>query len=132
MSTAQLTEEVLALQMLLDDKDNKLVVMERAVQHQRELLTRSTRTAKMELNLRCQAQKEEYESTLKRHVNFIQQLVEEKKKLSEKSEAMAAEMHQLVTRQEHERRNTEERHLNELRRIKQVNNQQSIQRKCIK
>ena len=45
------------MRMLLHDRDAKLVVMERALQHQRELLARSARTAKMEMNLRCKAQK---------------------------------------------------------------------------
>ena len=49
--------QVLSLRMLLHDRDAKLVVMERALQHQRELLGRSARTAKMEMNLRCKAQK---------------------------------------------------------------------------
>ena len=64
--------------------------------------------------------KEEYEGTLKRHVQFIQQLVDEKKKLSEKSEALASEMHQQASRHLHERRVNDERHTNEIRRIKQV------------
>ena len=113
-------EEVLSLQMLVQDKDNRLVVMERAMQHQRELLLRSAKTAKMELNLRCKTLKEEHEATVKRHIQFIQQLVEEKKKLSDRCEALAAEMHQQASRHEHERRVSEERRLTEIRRIKQV------------
>ena len=68
----------------------------------------------------CWDVKEEYEATLKRHVQFIQQLVDEKKKLSEKSEALASEMHQQASRHLHERRISDERHTNEIRRIKQV------------
>ena len=52
-----LPTKVLSLRMLLHDRDAKLVVMERALQHQRELLSRSARTAKMEMNLRCKTQK---------------------------------------------------------------------------
>lgn len=120
MSMAQLTEEVLSLQMLVQDKDNKLVVLERALQHQRELLTRNVKTAKRELNLRCKSQKEEYEATLNRHVQFIQQLVEEKKALAVKCEAMASEMRQQTAKVEYERRIHEERLNNEIRRLKQV------------
>ena len=47
--------------------------------------------------------------------------MEEKKKLSEKSEALASEMHQQASRHLHERRISDERHTNEIRRIKQVN-----------
>ena len=120
MTQTQLTEEVLSLQMLLQDKDTKLVAMERALQHQRELLTRNTKTAQRELNLRFKAQKEEYETTLKRHVSFIQQLVEEKKKLAEKCETLAGELRQQAARFENERRVNEERHSNEMKRLKQV------------
>lgn len=120
MSMSQLTEEVLGLQMLVQDKDNKLIVLERALQHQRELLARNVKTAKRELNLRCKTQKEEYEVTLKRHVQFIQQLVEEKKVLAGKCEALAIEMRQQTAKVEYERRFTEERHNSEIRRLKQV------------
>ena len=120
MSMAPLTEEVLSLQMLVQDKDNKLIVMERALQHQRELLARNVKTAKRELNLRCKAQKEEYEATLNRHVQFIQQLVEEKKSLAGKCETLATEMRQQAAKIEYERRINDERHNNEIRRLKQV------------
>ena len=78
MTKSQLADEVLALQMLAQDKDNKLILMERALQNQKELFARSVKSAQRELNIRCKAQKEEYEATLNRHVHFIQQLVEEK------------------------------------------------------
>lgn len=147
MSLAELIEEVLSLQMLLQDKDNKLVVMERfvrkkklsplfylfefvlpisliivrrALQHQRELQSRSIKTAQRELHLRCKTQREEYETTLNRHVQFIQQLVDEKKKLAEKCEALVSEMRHLNSRMENERRINEERHSTEIRRLKQV------------
>ena len=116
----ELTEEVLSLQMLVQDKENKLVVMERALQHQRELLTRSVKTAQREMNLRCKTQREEYETTLNRHVQFIQQLVEEKKKLADKCEGMVLEMRQQTSRAEYERKISEERHCAEIRRLKQV------------
>lgn len=120
MSNAELTEEVLSLQMLLQDKDNKLLVLERALQHQKELLTRSVKTAQRELNLRCKTQREEYEATISRHVQFIQQLVEEKKKLADKCEGMVIEMRQQTSRAEYERKVNEERHCAEIRRLKQV------------
>jgi 5-azacytidine-induced protein 1 len=107
--------------MLVQDKDNKLVVMERALQHQRELLARNVKTAKRELNLRCKAQKEEYESNTNRNFQFIQQLVEEKKALAEKCEALATEMRQQTAKVEYERRVSDERHNAEIRRLKQVN-----------
>jgi len=108
------------MQMLVQDKDAKLVAMERALQHQRELLTRNTRTAQRELSLRFKAQREEYETTLKRNVAFIQQLVDEKKKLADKCETLAAELRQLSARHEHERRAAEERHAADLKRLRQV------------
>lgn len=123
MTKTELSEEVLSLQMLVQDKDNKLVMMERydlsssfslelliiisclifiyafrALQHQRELLARSVKTTQREMNLRCKTQREEYETTLNRHVHFIQQLVEEKKKLAEKCETLVSEMRQQNSR----------------------------------
>lgn len=120
MNISQLTEEVLGLQMLLQDRETKLSVMERALQHQKELLVRNVRTAKHELNLRCKAQKEEYEATLNRHIQFIQQLVEEKKNLAAKCETMANEVRQQAVKLERERKINEERLKSEMRRLKQV------------
>lgn len=109
-------------QMLVEDKDNKILVMERALQHQRELLARNVKTAKRELNLRCKAQKEEYETNTSRNFQFIQQLVEEKKRLAEKCESLAAEMRQQTVKIENEKRMSDERHNAEIRRLKQVTN----------
>ncbi|KZS22077.1 Uncharacterized protein APZ42_010960 [Daphnia magna] len=120
MSMAELIEEVLSLQMLVEDKDNKILVMERALQHQRELLARNVKTAKRELNLRCKAQKEEYETNTSRNFQFIQQLVEEKKRLAEKCESLAAEMRQQTVKIENEKRMSDERHNAEIRRLKQA------------
>ncbi|XP_057372153.1 centrosomal protein of 131 kDa-like [Daphnia carinata] len=120
MSMAELIEEVLSLQMLVEDKDNKILVMERALQHQRELLARNVKTAKRELNLRCKAQKEEYETNTSRNFQFIQQLVEEKKRLAEKCESLAAEMRQQTIKIENEKRMSDERHNAEIRRLKQA------------
>ena len=120
MSMTQLTEECLGMQILVQDKDAKLEAMERSLQHHRELLSRSTKTSQRELNLRLKAQKEEYEATIKRHVSFIRQLVEEKKSLADKCESLAVEMRHQTGRYESERRVNEERHASEIKRLRQV------------
>lgn len=116
----QLREEVLSLQMLIDDKESKMRIMRKALLQQKELILRNTKAAQREMNLRCKALKEEYDSTLNRHVRFIQQLVEEKKKLAEKCESVVIEMRQLSARVEHERKINQERHNSEIKRLKQV------------
>lgn len=120
MSNDQLREEVLSLQMLIDDKDSKMRIMKKALLQQKELIVRNTKAAQREMNLRCKALKEEYDSTLNRHVRFIQQLLEEKKKLAEKCESVVIEMRQLSARVEHERKVNQERHNAEIKRLKQV------------
>lgn len=46
------------------------------------------------MNKRLDVQKSEYEETVQRHLNFIDQLIDDKKSLSEKCETLVTEMKQ--------------------------------------
>jgi len=62
---------------------------------QRELTIRHARETEKEMNQRLDVQKNEYEETVQRHLNFIDQLIDDKKALSEKCEKLVTELKQV-------------------------------------
>ncbi|CAF1120995.1 unnamed protein product, partial [Brachionus calyciflorus] len=59
---------------------------------QRELTIRHTHESEREAQLRIEAQKSEFEATIKRHLGFIDQLIDDKKVLSEKCEKLVKDL----------------------------------------
>lgn len=53
---------------------------------------RHARETEKEMGKRLDVQKDEYEETVQRHLNFIDQLIDDKKSLSEKCETLVTEM----------------------------------------
>lgn len=62
---------------------------------QRELTIRHARETEKEMNKRLDVQKSEYEEAVQRHLNFIDQLIDDKKMLSEKCESLVTELKQI-------------------------------------
>ena len=62
---------------------------------QRELTIRHARETEKEMSKRLDVQKTEYEETVQRHLNFIDQLIDDKKTLSEKCESLVSELKQV-------------------------------------
>lgn len=62
---------------------------------QRELTIRHARETEKEMSKRLDVQKTEYEETVQRHLNFIDQLIDDKKTLSEKCESLVTELKQV-------------------------------------
>ncbi|XP_063473370.1 centrosomal protein of 131 kDa isoform X37 [Symphalangus syndactylus] len=61
---------------------------------QRDLTVRRVKETEKALSRQLQRQREHYEATIQRHLAFIDQLIEDKKVLSEKCEAVVAELKQ--------------------------------------
>uniref|UniRef100_A0A3B3ZYT0 Centrosomal protein 131 n=1 Tax=Periophthalmus magnuspinnatus TaxID=409849 RepID=A0A3B3ZYT0_9GOBI len=61
----------------------------------RELTVRHIKETEKELNRNFQLQKEQYESTIQRHLAFIDQLISDKKSLSERCEGVVSELKQV-------------------------------------
>ena len=56
---------------------------------------RHARETEKEMKKRLDVQKEEYEETIKRHLGFIDQLIDDKKNLSERCEQLVKELKQV-------------------------------------
>lgn len=56
---------------------------------------RHAKETEKELSKRLDVQKNEYEETVQRHLNFIDQLIDDKKSLGDKCESLVTEMKQM-------------------------------------
>ena len=70
----ELQEEIQTLRLNLADKVRAVGVLEKALGQQKELTLRHTHEADNEMHLRLQAQKNDYEATIQRHLSFIDQV----------------------------------------------------------
>lgn len=89
---AELTNALLTVKMELEEKKRTIGMLEKALNQQRELTIRHTQEADKEMQIRLEAQKADYEATIQRHLNFIDQLIDDKKVLSEKCEKLVKEL----------------------------------------
>ena len=59
------------------------------------MTVRHARETEKEMKKRLDVQKDEYEETIKRHLSFIDQLIDDKKNLSERCEQLVKELKQV-------------------------------------
>ena len=89
-------------------------------QHQRTATDKSKQMVK-ESKQRLDAQKHEYEAAIARHQSFIDQLIEDKKSISHKCEALTTELRNNERRNKENVKAMESRHNMEINRVKQIN-----------
>ena len=73
-SPKKLAEQVVNLQFTVEEKERAIEVLRQAIDHQRKLSANFSQKFQKELNQRLAAQKTEYEATIMRHQNFIDQV----------------------------------------------------------
>ena len=75
-SSQKLAENVVNLQFMVEEKERAIGVVKQALEHQRKLSANFSQKFQRELNQRLAAQKTEYEATIHRHQNFVDQVQE--------------------------------------------------------
>ncbi|CAF4837456.1 unnamed protein product [Rotaria socialis] len=119
--TAQgVTDTVLQLRMDNEDKQRQTIILQQRLNQQRELNIRHAKESERELEHRLQLQKDDYEATIQRHLSFIDQLIDDKKKLSERCERLVAELKTIDKKSGDRIKNMEESHRIELQKLKDV------------
>lgn len=91
-SPKKLAESVVNLQFVVEEKERAIEVLRQALEHQRKLSANFSQKFQKELNQRLAQQKAEYEATVHRHQNFIDQLIDDKKGLSERCDALTLDL----------------------------------------
>ncbi|XP_032653187.1 centrosomal protein of 131 kDa isoform X3 [Chelonoidis abingdonii] len=91
----EVTSSIMRLKLEVEEKKRAITLLQTALAQQRELTVRHVKESEKELSRRLQLQREQYEAAIQRHLAFIDQLIDDKKVLSEKCEAMVAELKQV-------------------------------------
>ncbi|CAF0743508.1 unnamed protein product [Adineta ricciae] len=119
--TAQdITETVMQLRMENEEKQRQLIISQQRLNQQRELNIRHAKESERELEHRLQLQKDDYEGTIQRHLTFIDQLIDDKKKLSERCERLVSELKTIDKKSGDRLKTMEESHRIELQKLKDV------------
>ncbi|KAJ4445587.1 hypothetical protein ANN_12268, partial [Periplaneta americana] len=120
LSTVDLAHEVLTLRLQLEEKSNSIRLLQETLNQHRELSMRNAKNADRGMKMRLREQKEEYESTVARHQKFIDQLIADKKTLSDKCESLVLEMKKSAEHHAKTLKTMEERHSIELQRAREM------------
>uniref|UniRef100_A0A6Q2XX04 Centrosomal protein 131 n=1 Tax=Esox lucius TaxID=8010 RepID=A0A6Q2XX04_ESOLU len=94
-TAAEVTGSMMRLRLELEEKRRTISMLQTALAQQRELTVRHVKETEKEMNRNVILQKEQYEATIQRHLTFIDQLIDDKKALSERCEGVVGEL-QLV------------------------------------
>ncbi|XP_062382004.1 centrosomal protein of 131 kDa [Sardina pilchardus] len=94
-TAAEVTGTMMRLKMDLEEKRRTVNMLQAALNQQRELTIRHVKETEKELTRSMQQQREQYEATIQRHLSFIDQLIDDKKALSERCEGVVAELKQV-------------------------------------
>ncbi|XP_048870934.1 centrosomal protein of 131 kDa isoform X2 [Brienomyrus brachyistius] len=94
-TAAEVTSNMMRLKLELEEKKRSVTLLQTALAQQRDLTARHVKETEKELKHSFQLQKEQYESTIQRHLAFIDQLIDDKKALNERCESVVAELKQV-------------------------------------
>lgn len=119
-STSEVNTRAVRLKLEVQETKQALVLLQRALAQQRDLTVRRVKETEKELGRQLRQQKEHYETTIQRHLSFIDQLIEDKKTLSEKCEAVLAELRRGDQRREEREAQMRERHELEIKKLKEL------------
>ncbi|CAJ1081450.1 centrosomal protein of 131 kDa isoform X1 [Xyrichtys novacula] len=94
-TAAEITGSMMRIRLELEEKKRTVNMLQTALAQQRELTVRHVKETEKELGRNFQLQKEQYEATIQRHLTFIDQLINDKKALSERCEGVVGELKQV-------------------------------------
>ncbi|UJR14558.1 hypothetical protein I4U23_001554 [Adineta vaga] len=115
-----ITDTVIQLRMDNEEKQRQIIIFQQRLNQQRELNIRHAKESERELEHRLQLQKDDYEGTIQRHLTFIDQLIDDKKKLSERCERLVTELKTIDKKSSDRLKTMEESHRIELQKLKDV------------
>ncbi|XP_037013712.2 centrosomal protein of 131 kDa isoform X2 [Artibeus jamaicensis] len=93
-SASAASATVTRLRLQVEEKKQAVALLQRALAQQRDLTIRKVEETERELGRQLQRQRQHYEAAIQRHLCFIDQLIEDKKNLGDKCEAVVAELKQ--------------------------------------
>ncbi|XP_069606871.1 centrosomal protein of 131 kDa isoform X2 [Ranitomeya imitator] len=91
----EVTSSMLKMRLELEEKKKALSLLQTALAQQRELTVRHVKQTEKEMSYQLKQQSAQYEATIQRHLTFIDQLIDDKKTLSERCESLVSELKQV-------------------------------------
>lgn len=89
------TTTIVTQRLEIENKNKTVEMLQKALTQQRELTIYHAKEMEKEAQKRLELQKQEYETTIQRHQCFIDQLIDDKKVLSDKCEELIKELKEL-------------------------------------
>ncbi|KAK5881704.1 hypothetical protein CesoFtcFv8_022471 [Champsocephalus esox] len=119
-TAAEVTGSMMRIKLELEEKKRTVNMLQSALTQQRELTVRHVKETEKELNRNLQLQKEQYEATIERHLTFIDQLINDKKSLSERCEGVVGELKQVDQKYTKKIAQMQEQHEMEIKKLKEL------------
>uniref|UniRef100_A0A8C3T4Y9 Centrosomal protein 131 n=1 Tax=Chelydra serpentina TaxID=8475 RepID=A0A8C3T4Y9_CHESE len=116
----EVTSSIVRLKLEVEEKKRAITLLQTALAQQRELTVRHVKETEKELSHQLQLQREQYEAAIQRHLAFIDQLIDDKKVLSEKCEAVVAELKQVDQKYTKKISHMQEQHELEIKKLKEL------------
>ncbi|NXM14516.1 CP131 protein, partial [Ploceus nigricollis] len=116
----EVTSSMMRLKLEVEEKKRAISLLQTALTQQRELTDRHVKQTEKELGQQLRLQREQYEAAIQRHLAFIDQLLDDKKVLSEKCEAVVAELKQVDHKYGQKINQMQEQHELEIKKLKEL------------
>ncbi|XP_015264186.1 PREDICTED: centrosomal protein of 131 kDa isoform X4 [Gekko japonicus] len=116
----EVTSSIMRLKLEVEEKKRAITLLQTALAQQRELTVRHVKETEKELSRQLALQREQYEAAVQRHLAFIDQLIDDKKVLSEKCEAVVAELKQVDQKYTKKIAQMQEQHELEIKKLKEL------------
>ncbi|KFW71614.1 5-azacytidine-induced protein 1 [Pygoscelis adeliae] len=116
----EVTSSIMRLKLEVEEKKRAISLLQTALAQQRELTVQHVKQTEKELGHQLRLQREQYEAAIQRHLSFIDQLIDDKKVLSEKCEAVVAELKQVDQKYGKKITQMQEQHELEIKKLKEL------------
>ncbi|XP_078257511.1 centrosomal protein of 131 kDa isoform X2 [Rhinoraja longicauda] len=116
----EVTSSMIRLKLECEEKKRTVAMLQAALMQQRELTVRHMKETEKEMSQRLRVQKDQYESTIQRHLAFIDQLIDDKKVLSEKCESVVNDLKQVDQKYMKKIQQVQEQHDVEIKKLKEL------------
>ncbi|NWR77751.1 CP131 protein, partial [Centropus unirufus] len=116
----EVTSSIMRLKLEVEEKKRTISLLQTALAQQRELTVRHVKQTEKELGHQLKLQREQYEAAIQRHLAFIDQLINDKKVLSEKCEAVVAQLKQVDQKYGKKITQIQEQHELEIKKLKEL------------
>lgn len=120
LSPEDLARHVIDVSLRLKDKLSSVALLQSELSNLRQQSLNQSKSSEQDLKSKLKAQKDEYETAIKRHQKFIDQLIADKKSLNQQCENLVTEMKSLEDRYQSNIKAMEHKHQVEMQKCKEM------------